>query len=91
MSFEVVSFLFYYCSSQVGREKSLELSGRNIDEKLLSSPKDSCVKNVRHNRENFKAEGKRRREAACLVNGCVWLEPISLNKTERIQFNFILL
>ena len=38
------------------------------------------------NRENFNAEGIRR-DAACLVNGCVCLGLLS--KTERIQFNFI--
>ena len=46
-----------------------------------------CKMSVIHNRENFKAEGIRRREAACLVNGCVCLEPIAkLNGKDTIQF-----
>ena len=42
-----------------------------MDEKLLSSPKDGCVKNVIDNRENFNAEGIGREEAAFLVTGRV--------------------
>ena len=50
-----------------------------------------CKMSVIHNRENFKAEGIRRR-GGCLSGqwpGCVCLEPIAkLNGKDTIQFHF---